>query len=166
LSEIKSANKASNKRLVINTESQTAELWDENKFLKKYVISTALNGLGCQENSYCTPTGKFKVASKIGNGLPMCAVMKSRVPSGEVWSADPSNPLSKSTEDLVLTRLLWLDGAEEHNSNTFKRYIYLHGTNQEQLLGKPASHGCIRFSNRDIVEVFDALQAGDLVEVG
>ncbi|MBK9324389.1 MAG: L,D-transpeptidase [Bdellovibrionaceae bacterium] len=165
MENIKSANKASFKKLVVNSNDQTAELREGNEILKKYSISTATNGLSCQENSFCTPIGKLRVASKIGEGLPLGSVIRSRVPSGELWSPDPNNPISKSNEDLVLTRLLWLEGAEEKNSNTFKRYVYLHGTNQEHLLGKPASHGCIRFSNKDIVEIFDALQAGNEVEV-
>jgi L,D-transpeptidase YbiS len=82
-----------------------------------------------------------------------------------VWSLDPSNPWASSPEDLILTRILWLDGKESHNANTLNRYIYLHGTNQESLLGTPVSHGCIRMSNEDILDLFDLLQAGDEVEV-
>jgi GrpB-like predicted nucleotidyltransferase (UPF0157 family) len=165
LENIRKSNEESKKKLIVKSADQTAELWDENKVLKIYRISTALNGLSCEEGSYCTPTGKLRVASKIGQGLPIGGVLRSRVSTDEIWSSDPANPLSSSNEDLVLTRLLWLEGAEDKNANTFKRYIYLHGTNQEHLLGKPASHGCIRFSNNDIVEVFDALQAGNEVEV-
>ncbi len=159
------SNEESKKRMIVKSTKQVAELWDENKILKIFRVSTALNGLSCEEGSYCTPIGKLRVASKIGFGLPIGGVLRSRISTGEIWSNDPTNPLSSSDEDLVLTRLLWLEGAEDHNANTFKRHIYLHGTNQEHLLGKPASHGCIRFSNDDIVEVFDALQAGNEVEV-
>lgn len=165
LENIRKSNEESRRKMTVKTVDQVAELWDENQILKVYRISTALNGLSCKEGSYCTPTGKLRVASKIGHSLPIGSVLRSRIPTGEVWSNDPTNPLASSDEDLVLTRLLWLEGAEDHNANTFKRYIYLHGTNQEHLLGKPASHGCIRFSNQDIVEVFDALQAGNEVEV-
>lgn len=164
LENIRKSNEESKRKMIVRAADQIAELRDENKILKTYRISSALNGLGCTEGSYCTPTGKLRVASKIGQSLPIGGVLRSRVPTGEIWSSDPANPLASSDEDLVLTRLLWLEGAEEQNANTFKRYIYLHGTNQEHLLGKPASHGCIRFSNQDIVEVFDALQAGN--EVG
>lgn len=165
LEDIRKANEESKKKMTVKAANQTAELWDDNRIVKTYVISTALNGLSCNEGSYCTPTGKLRVASKIGQNLPIGGVLRSRIATGEIWSKDPTNPLASSEEDLVLTRLLWLEGSEEHNSNTFKRYIYLHGTNQEHLLGQPASHGCIRFSNQDIVEVFDALQAGNEVEV-
>ncbi|MCX6125472.1 MAG: GrpB family protein [Proteobacteria bacterium] len=165
LRNIRKSNEQSTKKMIVRANEQIAEVWDENKILKTYRISTSFNGLGCEVGSYCTPTGKQRVASKIGGTLPIGAVLRSRVPTGEIWSTDPANPLTTSKEDLVLTRLLWLEGAEDHNENTFKRYVYLHGTNQEHLLGKPASHGCIRFSNRDIIEVFDALQAGNEVEV-
>ena len=165
LDNIKKSNEESKRKMFVKSKEQVAELWDGIKLLKIYRISTALKGLGCEEGSYCTPTGKLRVASKVGFGLPIGGVLRSRISTGEIWSNDPTNPLSSSDEDLVLTRLLWLEGAEDHNANTFKRYIYLHGTNQEHLLGKPASRGCIRFSNNDIVEVFDALQAGNEVEV-
>lgn len=165
LESIKKSNEESKRRMVVRATDQIAELWEENQILKTYRVSTALNGLSCEGGSYCTPIGKLRVASKIGQSLPMGSVLRARVPTGEIWSSHQSNPLAFYDEDLVLTRLLWLEGVEDHNANTFKRHIYLHGTNQEHLLGKPASHGCIRFSNQDIVEVFDALQAGNEVEV-
>ncbi len=155
----------SNRRLVVKTSKQIAELWVNNSLKKKYLISTAKNGIGCDEGSNCTPTGKLRVAQKIGDGLPLGTVLKARVPIGEIWTNDPQNSLSKAIEDLVLTRVLWLEGAEAHNSNTLNRYIYLHGTNQENLLGTPVSHGCIRFRNEDIVELFEVLEEGDGVEV-
>ena len=152
-------------KLVIDTKKQVAELYKNNTLVKTFVVSTAANGVGCEEGSLCTPSGKLKVAQKVGEGLPLGTVIRSRIPTGEVWSSDPQNPLAHSQEDFVLTRLLWLEGVEPHNKNTFDRYIYLHGTNHEHLLGKPASHGCIRFSNADIVEVFDLLKVGDEVVV-
>jgi lipoprotein-anchoring transpeptidase ErfK/SrfK len=91
--------------------------------------------------------------------------LKSRVPTGEIWSKAPSNPLSSSNKDLVLTRVLWLEGAEEKNLNTIDRYIYIHGTNQPDLLGQPASHGCIRVSNEDALELYALLREGSEVEV-
>jgi len=162
---LEKSNHDSKPRLIIKTELQCAELWEDKQLVKSYRISTALNGLGCRENSFCTPSGKLKVASKIGEGLPLGAVLRSRVPTGEIWSSEAGHPLANSTEDLVLTRLLWLAGAEVHNANTLGRFVYLHGTNQESLLGQPASHGCIRFSNSDILEIYDWLQTGDEVFV-
>jgi GrpB-like predicted nucleotidyltransferase (UPF0157 family) len=158
---IRESNEPSFKRLTVNSQTQRAELWDGDRLIKSYAVSTALNGPGCQEGSFCTPTGKLRVASKIGAGLPLGGIIRARVPTGEVWREGANF----GAEDLVLTRLLWLEGTEAHNANTFKRYIYLHGTNHESLLGQPASHGCIRFGNKDIIEVFDHMQAGNEVEV-
>lgn len=147
-------------KLKIDSSKQMAELWNGSELIKKFIISTAKNGLGCSKGSDCTPTGTLLVMKKIGDDLPLGAVLKARVPTGEVWSKDPSNPLSLIQDDLVLTRVLWLGGAENHNANTLERYIYLHGTNQEHLLGTPVSHGCIRFSNQDISELYDLLPEG------
>lgn len=152
-------------RLLVDSKNQIAQIWENGSLRKEYRIPTASNGIGCAEGSFCTPIGRLRVAKKIGDGLQVGAVLKSRVPTGEIWSADPQNPMHNTPEDLVLTRLLWLEGAEAVNANTINRFIYLHGTNQENLLGIPASHGCIRFSNKDIIEVYDLLEEGSDVEV-
>lgn len=146
------------RKLLVHVNRQEAELIEDNKVIKIYTISTAANGLSCEAGSNCTPTGKLRIAKKIGAGLPEGTVFRARVPVSEDWSAE-------SQEDLVLSRILWLEGAEEKNANTLNRYIYLHGTNQEHLLGTPASHGCIRFGVSEICEVFDELIEGDVVEV-
>ncbi len=155
----------SNRKLLVDSKRQVAILLVNNDLKKEYQISTASNGLGCEEGSFCTPIGKLRIAKKIGDGLPTGTIIRSRVITSEVWSSDITNPVSKSKEDLVLTRLLWLEGAENQNANTIDRYIYLHGTNQETLLGTPASHGCVRFSNFDIIEIYKLLHVGDEVEI-
>ena len=86
------------------------------------------------------------------------AVFKSRLATGEIASQG-------GDEDLVLTRILWLAGLEENNANTKERYIYIHGTNQEALLGTPASHGCVRMSNADVAECFEQIPEGTPVEI-
>ncbi len=146
-------------KLVIITSKQIAHLWIEKKFVKAFNVSTALNGLGCMENSNCTPIGQLRVAEKIGSQCPYGTIFRSRISTGEIWDGMPC------AEDLVLSRILWLEGNEEKNSNTKKRFIYLHGTNQENLLGQPASHGCIRFSNTDIIELYEILNVGDEIIV-
>lgn len=146
------------RKLLVHVNRQEAELIEDNKVIKTYAISTAANGLSCEAGSNCTPTGKLRIAKKIGADLPEGTVFRARVPVSEDWSTE-------SQEDLVLSRILWLEGAEEKNANTFSRYIYLHGTNQEHLLGTPASHGCIRFGVSEICEVFEELIEGDEVEV-
>ena len=148
-------------RLEVKAAQQRAYLYARDKLHRTYTISTSSTGIGCTENSNCTPHGSLIICEKIGTDLPLGAVLDSRQPTGEVtreWQ-------DQSSRDLVLSRILWLDGIEPHNRNTKERYIYLHGTNQEHLLGRQASHGCIRFSNRDIVEVYELLNVGDLVQI-
>ncbi len=96
-----------------------------------------------------TPTGRFRIAEKIGDGTPLGTVFRSRVPINASENPPPGD------EDLILTRILWLDGLEEHNANTYDRYIYIHGTNHEGRIGEPASHGCIRMRGEDLVALFD-----------
>jgi hypothetical protein len=148
------------KKIVVKSVDQSAELWEAGNLIKTYSISTAVNGLGCVADSLCTPFGTLRVAEKIGDGQAIGAVFKSRVPTGEIWKQGGNSFIITPEDDLILTRILRLEGLEGSNSNTFDRNIYLHGTNQEELLGKPVSHGCIRFSNRDILEIFDHLEIG------
>ena len=126
---------------------------------KSYSISTAKNGTGEIEGSYCTPTGKFKIAERIGSNLELGSVLVEREPTGEIYNADlaKKNP----DRDWILTRILWLDGVEAHNRNTKKRYIYIHGTPDETQIGMPGSKGCIRMHNYDVIELFESIQSGE-----
>ncbi|PYK94644.1 MAG: murein L,D-transpeptidase [Verrucomicrobia bacterium] len=116
--------------------------------LRSYPVSTSRFGLGTEEGSMKTPTGRFRIAAKIGGNAPSGTVFLSRVP------LRPGDPLPP-TEDLVMSRILWLDGLEEHNANTRERFIYIHGTKHEDKIGSPASHGCIRMRNADVIDLFD-----------
>lgn len=126
--------------------------------VKSWPISTSKFGMGSEPGSMKTPLGKFRICEKIGEGARPWAVFKSREPTGEIAS-----PGGES--DGVLTRILWLDGLEPDNANTRERYIYIHGTNQEHLVGSPASHGCIRMKNDDVIELFGIVGAGTRVEI-
>ena len=108
--------------------------------IRSYQVSTSRFGIGTEEGSMKTPTGRFRVAEKIGGGLASDAVFQSRVP------LKPDDPLPP-TDDLVMSRILWLDGLDEHNANTRDRFIYIHGTKHEDKIGNPASHGCVRMRN-------------------
>ena len=153
------------RRLLVHSKGQTALLYENERVIARYKVSTAANGLGCEPNSNCTPHGRLVIAEKIGSDLPEGTVLRNRKSKGEVWSPTSSGPSASPEEDLVLTRVLWLAGQESHNVNTLERHIYVHGTNHESHLGFPVSHGCIRVSNKDIVELFDLLKVGDEVEV-
>lgn len=144
--------------LTINTKTQT--LTHQGK---SYAISTAKNGVGEVEGSKCTPLGEFSIALMIGAGLPAGAVLKGRVPTGEVYSAQLGEQYPNM--DWILTRILWLDGMQAHNQNTKARYIYIHGTPDTEPMGVPMSHGCIRMRNQDIMALFDLIKIGEIVVI-
>lgn len=144
--------------IVVNVSRQQLEVINGGEILRSFPVSTALAGTGCEPGSNKTPTGLFRISEAIGAGAPAGAVFRSRVPTGEF--ADEN-----SEEDLVCTRILWLDGLEPHNANTHERYIYIHGTNQESQLGVPASHGCVRMANADIIELFEIVKPGTMVRI-
>jgi L,D-transpeptidase YbiS len=123
-----------------------------------YPVSTSFRGPGCEPGSHCTPTGRFRVWQKIGHGMPAGTVFRSRKVVGR-WSGEDLE------EDLILSRILWLDGMESANANTRERYIYIHGTNQEDRIGTPASHGCVRMSNADVIDLFRRLRVGSEVVI-
>ena len=128
------------------------------ELLCAYPVSTSRFGLGTLPGSLQTPLGAFRVGEKFGEGEPLGAVFKSRLPTGEIG-------LGATDDDLVLTRIFWLEGLEEHNANTRERYIYIHGTNHEHALGQPASHGCVRMRNADVAELYELVPAGTTVSI-
>ena len=105
-----------------------------------------------------TPTGRFRIAEKIGEGMPLGTVFKSRRPVkvGKKLRQD---------DDLIMTRILWLDGLDPGNANTRERFIYIHGTNHEESLGEPASHGCIRMKSADLLELFELVDVDTPVAI-
>ena len=126
--------------------------------LKYYSISSSYYGTGSKENSLKTPLGKHEIYKKIGNGLPNNAILKGRVWNGAI--ADIIVEPIDTDFDHVTSRILWLDGLEVGKNNgkgidSKNRYIYIHGTAEEGLIGKPASDGCIRMYNTDVIELFD-----------
>lgn len=125
---------------------------------RTYAISTSAFGLGSEENSMKTPLGRFRIAEKIGAAMPLETAFKSREPV-------PLTPQMLQEDDLIMSRILWLDGLEPHNANTRERYVYIHGTNHEDTIGQPASHGCIRMRNADVAELFDLVEVGTSVVI-
>lgn len=137
-------------RLLLLSESASPEA--------SWPVSTSRFGLGSEEGSFKTPTGRFRIAEKIGGDAPAWMIFKSRIPTGML--AAPGGE-----EDHVLTRILWLEGLDPENANTRARYIYIHGTNQESLIGTPASHGCIRLRNREMIELYNRVKSGDSIVI-
>ena len=141
------------KNIHISIRDQRLTLKEGETLVRTYPVSTSRFGIGTEEGSMKTPIGRFRVAEKIGDGLPSDTVFQSRVP---LKADDPLPP----TEDLVMSRILWLDGLDEHNANTRDRFIYIHGTKHEDKIGNPASHGCVRMRNADVIELFDLVDEG------
>jgi lipoprotein-anchoring transpeptidase ErfK/SrfK len=141
------------KNIHISIRDQRLTLLEGEMPIRDYPVSTSQFGIGTEAGSMKTPTGRFRVAEKIGGGLPSDAVFQSRV------LLKPGDPLPP-TNDLVMSRILWLDGLDDHNANTHDRFIYIHGTKHENKIGTPASHGCIRMRNSDIVELFELVDEG------
>ncbi|NGP52806.1 L,D-transpeptidase [Thioalkalivibrio sp. XN8] len=130
---------------------------------RRWPVSTARNGPGEQSDSGCTPRGRHIVRARIGAGLPPAAVLVGRRPTGETWS--PELAAACPERDWILSRILWLSGLEPGRNrlgsvDTMRRYIYIHGTPDNQPMGVPASHGCIRMRNADVIELFELTPAG------
>lgn len=141
---------------------------NKNVLLRQFPVSTALNGAGEAEGSYCTPRGRHRIAQKIGADLPLLAVFNARVATGEIWT--PELNVAEPDRDWILSRILWLEGMEPGKNlggevDSYKRYIYIHGTNEEPKIGTPVSHGCIRMRNADVATLFDTVSVGTLVTI-
>ena len=153
----------------VNLRRQSLELFDDaGRLVKEYAVSTSKNGAGEQCDSDCTPRGKHIIRAKIGAGLPLNAVFVGRRPTGEVYTSELGERYPG--RDWILTRILWLSGCEPgfnrmRQVDTMRRFIYIHGTGDEQRIGQAVSHGCIRMRNRDLVELFDAVSPGTPVDI-
>ncbi|MEO6148368.1 MAG: L,D-transpeptidase [Sulfuriferula sp.] len=148
-------------KIKISLSAQTLDLLDgTDRLVKRYQVSTAANGAGELFGSYQTPRGQHVVRVKIGTNLPLGAVFVGRRPTGEIWS--PELAAQSPGRDWILTRILWLSGKEPGfnrlgNMDTMRRYIYIHGTPDDQPVGVPGSHGCIRMANADVADLFDRI---------
>lgn len=146
------------RRIRILVNSQVLEIVEHGVVTRRYPVSTSKFGEGFAEGSFQTPTGCFQICEKIGGGAPVGMQFRSRVPTGCVVPQG-------GDEDLILTRILWLDGLDPENANTRDRFIYIHGTNQEAQIGIPASHGCVRMKAADLLELYDLVEQGTRVEI-
>jgi lipoprotein-anchoring transpeptidase ErfK/SrfK len=147
--------------LLVDATNQRLSVWQGDHRLAIYPVSTSRTGLACERDSLATPTGFHEVADRIGDGYPPGQVFVSRKPTNDVLA--PTEWASENGEDWILTRILRLRGLESgvnqgDEVDSYDRYIYIHGTNQEHRLGLPASRGCVRMANRDILALFNLLQ--------
>lgn len=138
----------SGRSVYISVREQQLTVKEGENAIRSFPISTSRFGLGSEEGSWKTPIGEFRIGQKIGHNHSQGTVFEGRKPIDKTGQGSPD-------EDLVMSRILWLHGVEEHNANTRDRYIYIHGTNHEEEIGQPASRGCIRMTNADVIELFD-----------
>jgi lipoprotein-anchoring transpeptidase ErfK/SrfK len=145
--------------IVVSVPDQTLALIDDGVVVARYGVSTSKFGVGDRAGTYATPLGTMAIASKIGGNAPLGTVFKSRLPTGEILR--PNAP----GRDPIVTRILWLRGLEKRNSLAYERKIYIHGTPEERLIGRPASYGCIRMRSQDVTRLFAAVTIGTKIEV-
>ena len=156
-------------KIHINIAKQQLMLLDDDQnVLRSYAVSTSAKGVGETAGSLRTPRGSHLIRAKIGAGLPENAVLVGRRPTGELYTTELGERFPE--RDWILTRILWLSGREKGfnrmgETDTMRRYIYIHGTPDDVRLGVPGSHGCIRMRNSDIVELFDLVPAGTEVDI-
>ncbi|MBA3756656.1 MAG: L,D-transpeptidase [Nitrosomonas sp.] len=156
-------------RINISIATQQLDLLDEQRhIIRQYLISSAKNGTGQENGSFCTPMGKHIIRAKIGDGQAMNTVFIKRRPTGEIYSPELGQRYPK--RDWILTRILWLSGCERGfnrlgSVDTMRRYIYIHGSPDSVEMGKPGSIGCIRMRNRDLLELFGLVKAGTQAEI-
>ncbi|MFZ6819483.1 L,D-transpeptidase family protein [Undibacterium sp. Ji22W] len=151
--------KAQQQVLLVSVPEQKMLFIENGQERETFLISTAKKGIGDVPDSYMTPAGTMEIAEKFGDNLALGSVLKDRVATGEVV------PVEAPGRDPIVTRVLWLRGLEERNRNAYPRFIYIHGTPQESLLGTAASFGCIRMRSVDIVKLYDAISLGAKVVV-
>lgn len=155
-------------RIEVDVGRQALTLLEGGRARVSYPVSTGASGVGEVRGSGRTPLGRHRVRIKIGGGLPENSVFVGRRPTGELYT--PALAARFPDRDWILTRILWLTGAEPGRNrggatDTLRRFIYIHGTPDGEPLGRPASHGCIRMRNADIVELFDLVDPGTEVVI-
>ena len=157
-----------NNQIKINIALQTLSLYQDDKLVKQYSVSTAANGAGELMDSECTPRGEHRIADKIGHGMQANTVFVGREATGEIY--EPELRQQYPDRDWILTRILRLEGCEAGfnqggNLDSYDRYIYIHGSPEDVSMGQPGSHGCIRMRNDDVIELFELVETGTPVQI-
>jgi lipoprotein-anchoring transpeptidase ErfK/SrfK len=157
------------KRIRIVLPTQTLELHDDvDGSVVRYLVSTSARGAGERNGSYCTPRGRHVIRARIGAGAPLNTVFVERRPTGEIYF--PELAARFPERDWILTRILWLSGCEPGLNrlgevDTMRRMIYIHGSPDSAVMGKPGSIGCVRMHNADLVELFERVPVGTPVDI-
>lgn len=160
---LKYKDRSFDKYMYVSVKHQRLYLIENDSTIRKYPISTAKKGIGSKQNSFKTPPGLHTVKIKIGDNVPIGGIFESRVYNGK--KAKILTGKENAAKDYVTTRIMWLQGEEPginrgRNIDSYNRYIYIHGTPEEGYIGKPASHGCIRMKNDDVIELYNMVDEG------
>ena len=166
--EIKYPNYHFDDFLYVGVKRQKIYLIKEKQILLSYDVSTSKNGAGIIKNSNMTPIGLHRIKNKYGDNVPENGIFKYRKYTGKIAEVE-LQPIQTGL-DIISTRIITMEGLEEGlnkglNIDSYERKIYIHGTNEEGLIGKPASHGCIRMKNKDIIELYKHTKSGQIIVI-
>ena len=154
--------------LLVDSASQSLYVIKDGDQACRYIVSTSKYGMGCQQDSFKTPLGAHQIAQRIGGDSELNEIFEGRVATGKIGKVLTEK--ESSGVDLILTRICWLQGIEKDKNcgngiDSYQRYIYIHGTHEEGLLGTPASHGCVRMLNSDVVRLYEQVAVGTFVYI-
>lgn len=159
--------KPADRLLWVRLSTQTMQFYQKGELLRAYPVSTSLKPPSNIQDSLGTPRGLHEIAERIGGEQPAGMVFKARQPTGRHFSEHEDNG------NLITSRILWLRGLEPGVNagvsadgevvDTYKRYVYIHGTNREDRIGQPQSAGCVLMTNREIVALYEEVRVGDQV---
>jgi lipoprotein-anchoring transpeptidase ErfK/SrfK len=148
--------------ILVDTALQRLRVASKQSVVQEFPVSTSRFGIGNEEGSFKTPPGVHRICEKIGDGAPAGRIFRDRIDTGEDW------PIGKQGDNLILTRILRLEGLQQginkgKGIDSYERYIYIHGTNNEDRIGQPLSQGCVCMKNDDIIRLFDSIEEGTIV---
>ena len=161
-----SKNAFANEVLYVSIKQQKLYHIQNDSIIKEYIISSSAYGIGSKAGSNKTPIGLHSIKEKYGDNTPINGRMTGRVFYDDIATIYTDE--TKSKTDDVTSRIFWLEGMEKGKNkgkgiDSFSRYIYIHGTSEEGRLGKPASHGCIRMKNKEVIDLYKLIEVGTLV---
>lgn len=156
------------RRIEISIGQQRLFLFEGDRIVLDVSVSTAKNGPGEKNGSECTPRGQHIIRAKVGAECPSSTVFKARRPTGEIFSPELRRQFPE--RDWILTRILWLSGLEPGRNrlgdvDTMRRYVYIHGCPDDDPMGIPSSHGCVKMRNHEVVELFERVTVGTRVDI-
>ena len=157
-----------NNEIIVDISEQRLYLYNNDNLVQSFPVSTSKYGEGQIENSFKTPLGLHEIKEKIGDKAPINTIFTARENTNK--RAEILINSNDTEDDFVTSRILWLDGLENGINrgvgvDSYSRYIYIHGTHEEGLIGQKASHGCIRMFNNDVIELFDMVSEGTKVQI-